>query len=175
MCAEWTRKSQADERARAPNMNKPEKPTAETKPRDNETARKPDRVTAEKKANVGAVETLTDITNRSANLFHAFTLKSSGSDDGYQVIDPKTVTATFQEFAAEGRCESRSDHQGAICVLWRIWRCCGSEPHACTFQYACRTGHRASQAGQAVQKRGLDRELVLRLREAALSAAVALS
>jgi poly[(R)-3-hydroxyalkanoate] polymerase subunit PhaC len=78
-------------------MNKPEKPTVQAKPRENETVQKPERVTAEKKANAGAVETLTDITNRSANLFHVYSEKIS-SDDGYQVIDAKTVTATFQEF-----------------------------------------------------------------------------
>ena len=78
-------------------MNKPEKPTAQTKPREKETAQKPERATAEKKASAGAVETLTDITNRSANLLHVYGEKI-GSDDGYQVIDPKTVTATFQEF-----------------------------------------------------------------------------
>jgi poly[(R)-3-hydroxyalkanoate] polymerase subunit PhaC len=77
-------------------MNKPEKPTVQAKPRENETAQKPERVTAEKKATAGAVETLTDITNRSANLFQVYREKIS-SDDGYQVIDPKTVTATFQE------------------------------------------------------------------------------
>jgi hypothetical protein len=49
-----------------------------------------------KEGNRGAVETLTDITNRSANLFQVYREKIS-SDDGYQVIDPKTVTATFQE------------------------------------------------------------------------------
>jgi hypothetical protein len=53
-------------------MNKPEKPTVQAKPRENETSQKPERVTAEKKANVGAVEILTDITNRSANLFHVY-------------------------------------------------------------------------------------------------------
>jgi polyhydroxyalkanoate synthase len=78
-------------------MNKPEKPTVQAKPRENETVQKPERVTAEKKANAGAVETLTDITNRSANLLHLYSEKIS-SDDGYQVIDSKTVTATFQEF-----------------------------------------------------------------------------
>jgi polyhydroxyalkanoate synthase len=77
-------------------MNKPEKPTVQAKPRENETAQKPERVTAEKKATAGAVETLTDITNRSANLFQVYREKIS-SDDGFQVIDPKTVTATFQE------------------------------------------------------------------------------
>jgi polyhydroxyalkanoate synthase len=78
-------------------MNKPEKPTVQAKPRENETVQKPERVTAEKKANAGAVETLTDITNRSANLLNLYSEKIS-SDDGYQVIDSKTVTATFQEF-----------------------------------------------------------------------------
>ena len=77
-------------------MNKPEKPTVQAKPRENETAQKPEWVTTEKKTTAGAVETLTDITNRSANLFQVYREKIS-SDDGYQVIDPKTVTATFQE------------------------------------------------------------------------------
>ena len=78
-------------------MNKPEKPTAQTKPREKETAQKPERATAEKKASAGAVETLTDITNRSAKLLQVYGEKI-GRDDGYQVIDLKTVTATFQEF-----------------------------------------------------------------------------
>jgi polyhydroxyalkanoate synthase len=81
-------------------MNKPEKPTVQTKPRENETGQKPERVTGEKKANAGAIETLTDITNRSANLFHVYSEKIS-NDDGYQVIDPKMVSATFQEFVQE--------------------------------------------------------------------------
>jgi polyhydroxyalkanoate synthase len=77
-------------------MNKPEKPTVQAKPRENETAQKPEWVTTEKKTTAGAVETLTDITNRSANLFQVYREKIS-SDDGYQVIDSKTVIATFQE------------------------------------------------------------------------------
>src|SRR5262249_13326762 len=81
-------------------MNKPEKPTVHAKPRESETEQKPGRVTAEKKTNAGAVETLTDITNRSANLFQVYSEKFS-SDDGYQVIDLKTVTATFQEFISK--------------------------------------------------------------------------
>jgi polyhydroxyalkanoate synthase subunit PhaC len=78
-------------------MNKPEKPTIQVKRSENETAQKPERVTGEKKANAGAIEALTDITNRSANLFQAYSEKIS-NDDGYQVIDPKTVAATFQDF-----------------------------------------------------------------------------
>src|SRR5262245_54394040 len=79
-------------------MNKFEKPTVRAKTRESEGVKKADRTTEEKKAGKGAVETLTDITNRSASLFHLYTEKLK-SDDGYQIIDPQTVTATFQEFA----------------------------------------------------------------------------
>jgi len=77
-------------------MNKPEKPTVQTKARENEPVKKPERVAEEKKASTGAVETLTDITNRSTNLFHLYADKLK-TDDGYQVVDSRTVTATFQE------------------------------------------------------------------------------
>ena len=45
-----------------------------------------------------AIDALTDIARRSDNLFrlHAERLKA---DDGYQVVDPRTVASTFQEFA----------------------------------------------------------------------------
>jgi polyhydroxyalkanoate synthase len=79
-------------------MNKPEKPTIHTKARENESAKKNEAASAGKKASAGAVETLTDITNRSTNLFHLYAGKLK-ADDGYQVIDSKTVTATFQDFA----------------------------------------------------------------------------
>jgi polyhydroxyalkanoate synthase subunit PhaC len=79
-------------------MNKPEKPTIQTKARENESAKKNEPAAGGKKAGAGAVETLTDITNRSTNLFHLYAEKLR-SDDGYQVIDSKTVSATFQEFA----------------------------------------------------------------------------
>jgi polyhydroxyalkanoate synthase subunit PhaC len=105
-------------------MNKPQKPTVQAKPRENEASQKPERVTAEKKANVGAVETLTDITNRSANLFHVYSEKIS-SDDGYQVIDPKTVTATFQEFVPKAAMNSAPiiKEQFAFCAdLALLWQ-----------------------------------------------------
>src|SRR5215510_1922068 len=78
-------------------MNKPEKPTIAAKVRETETGKKVERVVGEKKASAGAVDILTDITNRSSNLFHLYAEKLN-SDDGYQVIDSKTVTATFQNF-----------------------------------------------------------------------------
>jgi poly[(R)-3-hydroxyalkanoate] polymerase subunit PhaC len=79
-------------------MNKLEKPTVRTKTREGESVKKTDRATEEKRAGKGAIETLTDITNRSATLFHLY-IEKLKSDDGYQVIDPQTVTATFQDFA----------------------------------------------------------------------------
>jgi len=75
-------------------MNKVEKPTVRTNTRESVKA---DRVTEERKASRGAVEAFTDITNRSANLFHLYAEKLK-TDDGYQVIDPRTVTATIQDF-----------------------------------------------------------------------------
>ena len=79
-------------------MNKPEKPTTQTKARETASAKKNEPAAGGKKASAGAVETLTDITNRSTNLFHLYAEKLR-ADDGYQVINPKTVTGTFQEFA----------------------------------------------------------------------------
>lgn len=79
-------------------MNKPEKPTIQTKARESESLKKTESAAGGKKASAGAVETLTDITNRSTNLFHLYAGKLK-ADDGYQVIDSQTVTATFQDFA----------------------------------------------------------------------------
>jgi polyhydroxyalkanoate synthase subunit PhaC len=79
-------------------MNKPEKPTTQTKARETASTKKNEPAAGGKKASAGAVETLTDITNRSTNLFHLYAEKLR-ADDGYQVINPKTVTGTFQEFA----------------------------------------------------------------------------
>ena len=78
-------------------MNKPEKPTTQTKARETASAKKNESAAGGKKASTGAVETLTDITNRSTNLFHLYAEKLRA--DSYQVIEPKTVTGTFQEFA----------------------------------------------------------------------------
>src|SRR5262249_44381138 len=78
-------------------MNRPEKPTVQTKARVSESVNKTERAPEEKKASTGAVETLTDITNRSTKLFHLYAEKLK-TDDGYRVIDPRTVTASSQEF-----------------------------------------------------------------------------
>ena len=79
-------------------MNKLEKPTVPTKTRESESVKKAGRATEERKASRGAVETLPDITNRSASLFHLYTEKLK-TDDGFQVIDSRTVTATIQDLA----------------------------------------------------------------------------
>jgi polyhydroxyalkanoate synthase len=78
-------------------MTKPEKPTIQAKAVQSEGVKKTERASEEKKASTGAVETLTDITNRSANLFHLYAEKLK-IEDNYQVIDPRTVTASSQEF-----------------------------------------------------------------------------
>src|SRR5262245_14376276 len=78
-------------------MNKPEKPTVQAKARESENLKKTPRAPEEKKAGTRAVETFTDITNRSTNLFHLYAEKLK-TEDSYQVIDPRTVAATSQDF-----------------------------------------------------------------------------
>src|SRR5262249_518999 len=78
-------------------MNKPEKPKVQAKARVSESVNKTELPPEAKKVSTGAVETLTDITNRSANLFHLYAEKLK-IEDNYQVIDPRTVTASSQEF-----------------------------------------------------------------------------
>jgi polyhydroxyalkanoate synthase len=78
-------------------MNRPEKTTIAPKVREAETEKKIERGAGGKKAGAGAVDILNDITNRSSNLFHLYAEKLK-SDDGYQVIDSRTVNATFQDF-----------------------------------------------------------------------------
>src|SRR5262245_2461723 len=97
-CMNWKARLQADNPSTSMHMNKLEKPTVRTKTRESESVKKTDRATEDRKASRGAVETLTDITNRSASLFHLYTEKLK-SDDGYQVIDSRTVTATIQDLA----------------------------------------------------------------------------
>src|SRR5262245_65717987 len=77
-------------------MNKPEKPTVQAKAHQSEGVKKAERAPEEKKASAGAVETFTDIANRSTNLFHLYEEKL-WAEDGYQVIEPRTVTASSQE------------------------------------------------------------------------------
>ena len=43
------------------------------------------------------IDTIADIAKRSVNLFRMYAERLKG-DDGYQVMDPKTVASTFQEF-----------------------------------------------------------------------------
>ena len=78
-------------------MNKPEKPTIQTKAREMGIEKKVERAAGEKRASPGMVELLTDITNRSNSLFHLYA-EQLKTDDGYRVIDSQTVTATFQDF-----------------------------------------------------------------------------
>jgi hypothetical protein len=45
-----------------------------------------------------AIDTLADIAKRSTNLFRIYT-EQLRSDDGYQVMDPRTVASTFKIFS----------------------------------------------------------------------------
>ena len=58
-------------------------------------AKKPD-ASSEMSA-AAAIDTLADIAKRSINLFRIYA-EQLKTDDGYQVIDPRTVASTFQEF-----------------------------------------------------------------------------
>jgi len=63
-----------------------------------------------------AIDTLADIAKRSTNLFRIYTERLKG-DDGYQVIDPRTVASTFQEFFQKAAVDSGSIVKQQ-CELW---------------------------------------------------------
>ena len=74
---------------------------------------------------------------------------------------------------AEGRREPCADHQGAARAVVRSGVALAEHRSPHPVQRAGRARHRAGQTGQAVQERALDRESLLRLREAILPADVA--
>ena len=63
-----------------------------------------------------AIDTLADIAKRSINLFRIYTERVK-SDDGYQVMDPRTVASTFQEFFQKAAIDSGSMVKQQ-CELW---------------------------------------------------------
>ena len=65
------------------------------------------------------VETLTDIARRSGNLVKLYAERLQ-SDDGYQVIDPRTVTATFQEFVQKAAADPTPIIKEQF-ALWSDW------------------------------------------------------
>ena len=95
------------------------------------------------------------------------------TDDGYQVIDQRTVAATSRSFVQKAAANPAPIIKEQF-ALWSdlasLWQRDRS-PHS--VQRAGRAGHRAGQTGQAVQERALDRESLLRLPEAILPADVA--
>ena len=97
------------------------------------------------------------------------------SDDGYQVIDPRTVAATFQEFAQT----AQVDPARLIKEQFRLWADMAllwqQTAGRASVQYARRAGYFAKSARQTLQERALGRKLLLRLHEAILSSDVALS
>ncbi|MGA7003386.1 MAG: hypothetical protein WBZ28_15750, partial [Pseudolabrys sp.] len=80
-------------------MNKHAKQSIKVKSLDpkTDTAAKKDPGASPEMSIAGTIDTLADIAKRSTNLFRIYT-EQLRSDDGYQVMDPRTVASTFQEF-----------------------------------------------------------------------------
>src|SRR5215470_6042148 len=71
-----------------------------------------------------AIDTLADIAKRSTNLFRIYA-EQLKSDDGYQVIDPRTVVSTFQEFFQKATVDPASmvKQQLELCAdLGLLWQ-----------------------------------------------------
>jgi polyhydroxyalkanoate synthase len=100
ICANWKANAQADTANPSMHMNKPATLVISSKTSDREKGGKAKKNPASAGVVLSpeAIDALTDIARRSDDLFRlqAERLKT---DDGYQVIDPRTVTSTFQEFA----------------------------------------------------------------------------
>ena len=78
-------------------MNKPAKPVPDTKVPDQKfSSFASDGLAPSEMLSPRIVDTLMDIAKRSNNLFKLYAERLQ-SDDGYQVVDPRTVAAAFQE------------------------------------------------------------------------------
>lgn len=88
-------------------MNKSKKPVVDPNSQGRESAKvaQNDVTTADGMLNPSAIDAVADIAKRTTQLvrLNAERLKS---DDGYQVIDPQTVAATFQEFVQTAQVDS---------------------------------------------------------------------
>src|SRR5215471_4907987 len=99
-------------------MNKPAKPIVDA----NSPAREPEKATqndvtmADGMLTPSAIEALADIAKRTTHLvrLHAEKLKE---DDSYQVIDPRTVATTFQEFVQTAQVNSAQ----LVKEQFRLW------------------------------------------------------
>jgi polyhydroxyalkanoate synthase len=80
-------------------MNKKTKQNAEVKTLDTrvEPGARKDSVASTEMSVATAIDILGDIAKHSANLFKLYAERLK-SDDGYQVMDPRTIASTFQEF-----------------------------------------------------------------------------
>src|SRR5215468_8051406 len=99
-------------------MNKPTKPAAEPNPRERGVAKatKNGLTKLDGMLSPSAIDALADIAKRTTQLvrLHAERLKS---DDGYQVVDPRTVAATFQEFFQT----AQADPAQLVKEQFRLW------------------------------------------------------
>jgi len=114
-------------------MNEPVKPAARSGARDGkiETAAKNESAAAEAAPGQTVEEALADMAKRSSNLLRLYHERLSTGDD-YQVIDPRTVAATFQDmvqhatFDAASIAKEQSALWNDLTLLWqrtvsRIW------------------------------------------------------
>jgi len=99
-------------------MNKPVKPAIRSKALHQkiDKIKKSEPVAAEQVSAPKAAEALTDIAERSGRLFRLYAERLA-REDGYQVIDPRTVAATFQQFAQKAAADPASIAQGQL-ALW---------------------------------------------------------
>ena len=79
-----------------------------------------------------AIDTLADIAKRSINLFEIYTERVK-SDDGYQVMDPRTVASTFQEFFQKAAI-NRDRWSSSNANFGPIWGCSGNARQPAFFQ-----------------------------------------
>src|SRR5262245_65460368 len=98
-------------------MNKPVKPAIRSKALHQkiDKIKKSEPVAAEQVSAPKAAEALTDIAERSGRLFRLYAERLA-REDGYQVIDPRTVAATFQQFAQKAAGDPASIAQGQLAV-----------------------------------------------------------
>src|SRR3954451_11518828 len=99
-------------------MNKPVKPSEQTKASkvDPGNATKDMFAVPTEGLSTKANDAIQEIAQRAGNLFKLYAERAR-SDDGYQVIDPKTVAATFQEFIQSAKVDPAAVIQQQV-ALW---------------------------------------------------------
>ena len=121
----------------------------------------------------GTIDALADIAKRTDRLARLGAEKLT-TNDGYQVIDPRTVAATFQEFTQTAKADPARLVEEQI-RLWSdmalLWQRTAAR---ILFNAPAEPVISPKSAGQAFQERALGRQSFVRLHQAILSSDVAL-